>query len=168
MSDLVKLVIFIHTYFIFIIIAHDVNEEFLLCKSCGHELAMIKDLFYKKSPHAFKIRNDTEFTSHRDNRTNPSIVTIQSVINPHGVHFELVTVTKANLFYLNHTRSIQDTWFPNFEWTICLCPQCLTHIGWYFESIIDKNTNFYAIILDKLFTEEYADTLVLQPKLKMF
>ncbi|MFH4983838.1 hypothetical protein AB6A40_010547, partial [Gnathostoma spinigerum] len=43
------------------------------------------------------------------------------------------------------------TWFPSYEWTICLCPHCGTHLGWYFQSgnIQSKSfKSFVGIVLD--------------------
>jgi uncharacterized CHY-type Zn-finger protein len=142
-----------------IIAGHDIQEEFILCKQCGNEIAYLKDIHYKKSPYALKTWNDSSlFHMH--------VPTIQQFRNPNGIHFDLITVTKADLYFLNETKSIQDTWFPNFYWTISLCPKCKTHLGWYFDSV--SGENFFTIILSKVFNEEYANSIVLQPKLRMY
>ena len=162
-KKMIRQLILIYFYFIYLIIAgHDIGEEFLLCKQCGHEIAYIKDIHYKKSPHALKTWNDSSLF-------HMYVPTIQQFRNPNGDHFDLITVTKADLYLLNETKSIQFTWFPKFRWTICLCPKCRTHLGWYFDSSSGTGeSSFFAIILNKIFNEDYADSIVLQPKLRMY
>lgn len=172
MYDLFKLIFFSSAiFFISLVISgHEVGEEFLLCKSCGFEVARIGDVFFHKSPHAYQTRNETELfgSMHHNHSSLLRTVTVQSVKNPHGAHFDILTLKNANLMHLNETKSISDTWFPNFEWTICVCPQCLTHLGWHFESVYDKSSRFFAVVVDKLFSENFADTLLIRPKLKMY
>lgn len=158
---MIKNLILLYLYFVYsTIYGHDFNERFLLCKHCGHEIAHIKDIVYKKSPLALKTWNDT-------NLFHNNVITIQQIKNPQGSQFDLITVTSADLHFLNETRSISDTWFPKFYWTICVCPRCLTHIGWYFDSLVGEKS-FFALILSKVFNEEYSDSIVLQPKLRMY
>ena len=160
---MIKQIISIYLYFIFILISgHDINEQFLLCKQCGHEIALIKDLTFKKSDLSLKQWNDSTLFHH----STP--VSIQQFRNPNGHIFDLITVSKADLFLINDTRSIKDTWFSNFYWTICICPKCHLHLGWLFDSNIVGENNFFALILDKILNEQYAETIIMQPKLRMY
>lgn len=154
---MIKQIVTIYLYIIYsIITCHDLNEEFLLCKQCGHEVALIKNIFYYKSPFATKTWNDSNLWP----RT-----TIQQFKNSHGIQFDIITTKTADLTRLNETRSKQDTWFPSFHWTICLCPRCHSHLGWFFDH---EDKSFFAIIVDKIFNEDYADSIIMQPKLRMF
>ena len=164
---MLKIIFLIYLYFVFVLLAHNLNDEFLLCKHCGYEIAYIKHIFYKKSPQALKAWNDTKFIVYNHTDRSHSATTIQMLVNPLGNHFELITVTEANLSLVNNTKSIKDTWFPNFTWTIGLCPQCMGHIGWYFESIFGE-TNCFCLIVDKLLDESYADSIILKPNFKMY
>ncbi len=165
-------------YYIYLVICHDyLDEQFILCKNCGHELARVSDLIYKKSPFALQTRNDTTVFqiynhSHANNKHNsgkplpPLVATVQLLRNPHGSEFELVTLSKADVHFLNETKSFEATWFPNFSWTIILCPHCLQHIGWYFESVESKLVApFFAFILENIFNEKNADeSIIIQPR----
>lgn len=181
MADLLKLIIFLHVYYVYVLVADNLHVNYLLCKNCGHEIASIEDIVYVKSPLAIQTWNDTLFhdwhygdsanshampdqtSSHDESRMYS---TIQLLKNPHGNTFEIITMRRTNFLLLNNTKSLQDTWFPNFKWTIGVCPNCLNHLGWYFESILGEE-GFFAVILDQIISQNYADTLIIQPKLKM-
>ncbi len=167
---MIKSIIFLYLYFIALILSHNLNEEFLLCRKCGHEIAYIKHIDFRPSPHAIKTWNDTNFMQdHGSTRTKTSIPVVQLVRNGMDTEFKLLTVTHANMKLLNYTTSIEDTWFPEFKWTIGLCPQCMVHIGWYFETIKGNNKgNFFALAMDSLFDETEAEELIITPKLKMY
>jgi hypothetical protein len=179
MHELLWLVFLLYAYYIFIIAAHDINEQFLLCKHCGAELAAIKSIINKKTPLAIRSWNDSTLfhaanhgkTHAHEAHTITSATMIQLVKNPHGSHFKLITVANADLHLINESTSEQDTWFPGYKWTIALCPQCLTHVGWRFDktnAAKDDEKSFFALILNKLLDEDHADTLIIQPKLKMY
>lgn len=167
---MIRSTVLLYCYFIVLTLSHDLNEEFLLCKKCGHEIAYIRHMNFKQTPFATKTWNDSTFlhnhNGHHLHSTTPP-TKIQLVINGLGQYFKLITVTQANMKLLNHTTSIQDTWFPGFKWTIGLCPQCMIHIGWHFKSVNGEGS-FFALVMDSLFDESKAEELVLQPKLKMF
>jgi hypothetical protein len=169
-------ILFLYVYFIYLIIADslDASSYYLLCKSCGHEIASIDDTFYMKSPQALQTWNDTLFHSsyyknpaNLTNKERRLYTTIQLLQNPHGSSFELITLKRATFLLLNNTKSLEDTWFPNFKWTIGVCPHCFNHLGWHFESILGEE-GFFALILDQIINQKEAETIVLQPKLKMF
>ncbi|VDN85014.1 unnamed protein product [Brugia pahangi] len=61
---------------------------------------------------------------------------------------------------------LADTWWPNYEWTVCVCPSCGFHLGWYFQSgnIQSKlHKSFFGLVLDYLISEEYVDLLTWVP-----
>lgn len=47
-------------------------------------------------------------------------IIVQEFVNPGGYHFELVTVTKADVL-LTGQRVSSDTFFLGFDWTIAVC-----------------------------------------------
>ncbi len=167
---MIRSLLFLHLYFIALILSHSLNEEFLLCRKCGHEIAYIKHIDFRQSPYAIKTWNDTKFVhSHGPDRTYIPTPVVQLVRNGLDTEFNLLTVTQASMRLLNETTSIKDTWFPEFKWTIGLCPQCMAHIGWYFEATSgDKKRNFFALVMDSLFDEREAEELIMKPRLKMF
>lgn len=164
---MLKFVFFLYFYFILLICSHHLNEQFLLCRKCGHEIAYIKDINYQKSPHALESWNDTSFLHNHGNHDLTSVPTIQLLTNGHDYTFKLITVANANMYLINETTTIEDTWFPNFEWTIGVCPQCFAHVGWYFQSV-NGGEGFFGLVMDNLFDESHAEELIMQPKLKIF
>ncbi|CAF0887719.1 unnamed protein product [Brachionus calyciflorus] len=173
---MLKPILGLYLYFFVKVITDNLITSNLLCKSCGNQLTSLKYLINKPSPLALKSWNTSIFHSkskytHSLNQSiqhKENLALIQLLENPQGSHFELITVNKANVHFLNNTKSIADTWFPNFKWTICLCPHCFIHIGWYFESIFDTNDFFFRILVKNLFDEDYEDNLIIEPKFKLY
>ncbi len=171
MIDLFKLIIVLYIYFIFMIIASEIDSiQFLICKHCGHKISTTKDIVYVKSPYAIRTWNETLFDTNNDylkeqsfkpDVYSPFYQTIQLVKNPLGNKFNLITLKKSDLLLLNETKSLQDTWFPKFKWIIGVCSHCLIHLGWYFESIENNQEGFFGLIVDKLINDNYADNLIL-------
>ena len=80
---------------------------------------------------------------------------VKEFVNPGGYHFELVTVTEADVL-LTGQRVSSDTFFLGFDWTIAVCPKCKNHIGWGFtptNAPVGTEPTFYALIHEKLFYE---------------
>lgn len=175
-NRLFKLIIFLHLYFIHLLLADfssnsSENSSFLLCKNCGKEVFSIQHIVYMKSPFALQTWNDTllshsSFLSLESKNDSELLATLQLLRNPHGSMFEIITVQHANLLLLNNTKSLQDTWFPNFMWIIGVCPHCFNHLGWFFESIKEER-GFFALILDQLVGQDLAESLIITPKLKI-
>lgn len=180
MSSNLSLSILVFLYYIYLIIGNKLDGSFFLCKNCGHEIALVKDVIFQKSPFSLKNwnqsldtnDNDSQFNKPKNQSIKPDlnvnpILTIQLLKNPQGSTFQLLTFRSAELHLLNETQSIEATWFPNFKWTIGLCPHCLVHLGWYFESTVDKSS-FFGVIFDKLMNSNYAESIILEPKLKFY
>ena len=45
------------------------------------------------------------------------------------------------------------TWFRGYAWSVALCTQCGTHLGWAYRPM-GTGEGFYGLILDKLTTEQ--------------
>ncbi|XP_041465583.1 protein cereblon-like [Lytechinus variegatus] len=155
----------------------------LLCRQCGHDVAHASDFVTVSSSQALYQRNKT-ILGRED-------VLVQLLKNPHGRHFEVITtstadVTKQPRLYKEHS------WFEGYDWKMITCPQCRSHLGWYFEPretqkpetcqekgdddtcsgdrddenpLGEKKNPFHALILANLIHEEYAEALVVQPKI---
>jgi len=176
----ISLLIYLLKY-IRLVLGSSLNDEVFSCKNCGHEIAAFKDNIYRKSPYSSKTWNESltgadHFDSQFHRATNQSLkedtyispfYTVQLLENPQKNNFKLVLFSKSNLKLLTDTTSLEHTWFPNFKWTIGVCPHCLFHLGWHFESIVGENS-FFGLILEKLMKKSDADTLILEPKLKMY
>jgi len=163
---LLYLIFTLHSYFIYLTLSNQLEEQLLLCRTCGHHLASLSHHFYKETPYAIKVGN-VSFISHtgKNQTFKPNFMTLQLVQNPNKIQFEIATFSKANIYLINETKSIDDTWFPNFKWTIGLCPHCLNHVGWWFESLTSQES-FFALVFDKLLYEEFSNSLILEPKFK--
>ncbi|XP_072042158.1 uncharacterized protein [Amphiura filiformis] len=141
---------------------HDEWEEYLLCRQCGHEVAKATDLRSFTSSKALHQRNDTILGVEN--------VLIQLFQNPQGRQFEVITTQKADVKKLDTAYS-SDTWFPNLSWRIITCPHCRAHLGWSYEphdhkeGKKDTENTFYGLILNHLIHQEFADSLLVMPKL---
>lgn len=148
----------------------------LLCKNCGHSLTSFKFLVIKKSPFSIKSWNSSLLHSGTDNIHKDSYsyakekgsTMIQILENPMGNQFEVANFLRAKVRMLNETKSLSDTWFPDYKWTVCLCPQCLIHIGWYFESVLNYGDYFFSLLVKNLIDDSFTEELLIQPKFKTF
>lgn len=81
------------TFWVFIVLKLTISSlkflfsELLLCRKCGTDIADSYYLFSKSSPGAQKVEKQNLF-----GRQN---VTVQSLVNPFGVKFEIVTIEKT-------------------------------------------------------------------------
>jgi len=67
--------------------------------------------------------------------------------NPAGIFYEIGCFSAANGCVNHGTATFEHTWFTGFAWRYALCTNCLTHLGWLFQSGDDS---FYGLILKNL------------------
>ncbi|XP_068576886.1 uncharacterized protein si:ch211-51h9.7 [Cebidichthys violaceus] len=138
----------------------------LLCRACGHELAVGTDIHFVPSRLALSSRNDTSIGGRRIN--------VQLFENPHGHQFEVITFRKADVTQ-HWPANKHFSWFPGFSWTAATCPRCRTHLGWAFQptdwpdTITEKRFEesehtFLALITQRLLREDFASSLLVTPK----
>ncbi|XP_049887673.1 protein cereblon-like isoform X2 [Pectinophora gossypiella] len=139
------------------------GEELLLCRKCGSDVADSFYLFNKLSPGARKTEKQNLF-----GRQN---VSVQTLVNPFGINFDIVTAEKARCENLGLPQGA-DSWFPGYVWRICACPRCGHHLGWTFESVADPSQEkpkdqiqqFHGLILSNVLGENYNDANVAAKK----
>ncbi|XP_023955042.1 uncharacterized protein LOC112058432 [Bicyclus anynana] len=137
------------------------GQELLLCRKCGADVADSYYLFSKESPGAHKIEKQNLF-----GRQN---VTVQTLVNPFGIQFDIVTAEKARCESIGASQGA-DSWFPGYTWRICTCPHCAQHLGWTFESSKqtdddkDNVKTFHGLILGNILGENFTDSLIMLPK----
>ncbi|XP_075934991.1 uncharacterized protein LOC142934328 [Anarhichas minor] len=138
----------------------------LLCRACGHELAVGTDIHFVPSRLALSSRNDTSIGGR--------MINVQLFENPHGHQFEVITFRKANVTQ-HWPANKHFSWFPGFSWTAATCPRCKTHLGWAFQptdwpDTITENRfeesehTFLALITQRLLREDFASSLLVTPK----
>ncbi|XP_062854933.1 uncharacterized protein si:ch211-51h9.7 [Trichomycterus rosablanca] len=142
------------------------DELLLLCRFCGHEVALEKHVHFMPSPLALSHRNNTIIGERR--------VAVQLLENPQGFRFEVLSFKQADV--LKHWPADDHfTWFPGFSWTVATCPRCKTHLGWAFqpsewpktvtrEEFEASDWTFVTLIADRLLREHVASTLLMTPK----
>nr|XP_053601452.1 protein cereblon-like isoform X2 [Plodia interpunctella] len=138
------------------------GQELLLCRKCGADVADSYYLFSKPSPGAHKTEKQNLF-----GRQN---VTVQTLVNPFGIKFEVVTAEKARCENIGPHQGA-DSWFPGYVWRICTCPHCGQHLGWTFEMLDTPDSkesspkkihSFHGLILNNILGENYS--LIMMPK----
>ncbi|XP_046391903.1 uncharacterized protein LOC124160179 [Ischnura elegans] len=141
----------------------ETGPEYLLCRYCGSDTADASYLNYLISPEAISFKNQSVYGLQN--------VGVQLLENPHGNRFQLVTLKKAGCVGRGSWSS-QDTWFPGYSWKNCFCTHCGRQLGWVFlhESEVSQGNNkssnsFYALIVDKILSESFSDSLIAFPKL---
>ncbi|KAK6112858.1 hypothetical protein QQG55_49320 [Brugia pahangi] len=122
----------------------------LLCRNCGHEIVEGSTLTSEKSVKAIRSYNMTILGRSQ---------LVQVFENAVPEKFDVITASTAEL-RLAGKPFLADTWWPNYEWTVCVCPSCGFHLGWYFQSgnIQSKlHKSFFGLVLDYLISEECKD-----------
>ncbi|XP_047514451.1 uncharacterized protein LOC125055848 [Pieris napi] len=138
------------------------GQEVLLCRKCGTDLVDSYYLFNKLSPGANKVEKQSMFGKEN--------VTVQTLINPFGINFEIITSEKAKCKNIGPSQGA-DSWFPGYTWQICVCPHCGQHIGWTFtrsesnSNIEDGMNSFHGLILKNILGENFTDSLIMLPKI---
>ncbi|CAK6979616.1 protein cereblon [Scomber scombrus] len=142
------------------------SDTLLLCRACGHELAVGTDIHFVPSRLALSSRNDTQLGGRR--------VNVQLFENPHGHRFEVITFRNADVRQ-HWPADKRFSWFPGYAWTVATCPRCNTHLGWGFQPINWPDTitktrfeesehTFLALITHQLLREDFASSLLVTPK----
>ncbi|KPP67621.1 hypothetical protein Z043_113770 [Scleropages formosus] len=142
------------------------RSDLLLCRSCGHEVALGSAASFVESRVALSHRNVTALGGRR--------VPVQLFENPQGFRFEVVTFRAARV-RKHWPADARFTWYPGFSWAVATCPQCSAHLGWAFqpsdwpETVTERrfeesNKTFVALIVDSLLPENFASTLLMTPK----
>uniref|UniRef100_A0A3B3QPP9 Si:ch211-51h9.7 n=1 Tax=Paramormyrops kingsleyae TaxID=1676925 RepID=A0A3B3QPP9_9TELE len=141
------------------------RDDLLLCRSCGHEVALDSDASFVASRLALSHRNITMIGDRR--------VPVQLFENPQGFQFEVVTFRKADV-HKHWPADGRFTWYPGYSWTVATCPQCSAHL-WAFQpsdwpetvteqQFDDSKQTFVALVIDRLLQENFAATLLVTPK----
>ncbi|XP_004924619.1 protein cereblon isoform X2 [Bombyx mori] len=141
----------------------NLGQELILCRKCGADVADSHYLFSKQSPGALTIDKQNLF-GHQN-------ATVQTLVNPFGVKFDIVTLEKAKCENVGPPQGA-DSWFPGYTWRICACPHCGQHLGWTFESTDLSLTkakehvhSFHGFILSNVLGENFTDSLIMMPKM---
>ena len=119
----------------------------LLCRKCGahitnqNELVNVTRIDSKTKYRQALLSTDIYSYSYEFPLVGKN-TTINVFENPAGETFHMIGCKKAHLKYYGPVRtkskkrmfsvqaSLEATWFPGFQWTICVCPQCGQHLGW--------------------------------------
>jgi hypothetical protein len=67
--------------------------------------------------------------------------------NPAGARFRIGCFSSATGCRPQSAPTEEYTWFKGFGWQVALCTNCLTQMGWYYQSAA---ASFYGLILDHL------------------
>ncbi|KAF6207299.1 hypothetical protein GE061_018540, partial [Apolygus lucorum] len=132
---------------------------FLLCRHCGFNVAAGSTVSNVRSPAALSSLNQTLF--------GVEGVLVQTLRNPLGIEFEVVTARGGTCIGSAQTWQTEHTWFPGHAWKACTCSRCSRQIGWVFEPLqtaeavraFASPNGFYAFILDNVISEAYADSV---------
>lgn len=72
---------------------------------------------------------------------------IHKFTNPEGVTYQISCFSSANGCIIHGIPTMDHTWFDGFSWSLSLCSNCFTHLGWYYKC---KDQSFFGLILDRL------------------
>jgi filamentous hemagglutinin family protein len=99
------------------------KEEKILCQVCQHQI-----------------------TSH-ENKIEVNGQHEHVLSNPCGIVFEMACFSGAAGCVNDGSSTLEHTWFTDYSWRFAFCANCLSHLGWFFQS---ESDGFYGLILKKL------------------
>jgi len=100
------------------------EKDKVICKVCQHQIT--------------SLTNKIEVNGHHHH-----IFT-----NPRGLTFEIACFAAAPGGLNTGIPTWEHTWFRGYTWQITLCVNCLTHLGWFYQS--SREGSFYGLILENL------------------
>lgn len=141
------------------------HTDFLLCRLCGFNIAPATHVINIQSPSAEDVSNRTLFGLEN--------VEIQRIQNAVGIEFNIVLTSGGTCIGRREKWKSKYSWYPGYLWKPCYCSHCSTHIGWIFEPIVTAHDDrvyastkgFYALILDKIISENYSNSLLVSPRI---
>jgi hypothetical protein len=71
------------------------------------------------------------------------------VFNPAGIVFRIVCFAKAPGTLDIGPASDQFSWFKGYDWRLCLCGSCRTHLGWTYAGAVPP-AGFHGLIRPRL------------------
>lgn len=101
----------------------DTDRQWVRCRNCNYKIALASD----------KIRiNDADTHLFK---------------NPVGIFFKIICFSSAPgaVNITSHTN--ENTWFDGYAWSISICINCSSHLGWHYLS---GETGFYGLITYRL------------------
>lgn len=115
---------------------HEINQELIekifvsekekniiLCRSCRNKISSIDEMIKIDGRHKHSFKN------------------------PAGIVYHIACYLNARGCLVVGNSTYEYTWFPGFRWSLALCSQCFSHLGWFFEA---TSESFFGLILDNL------------------
>lgn len=99
------------------------EERFILCANCGNPVTTSGSITTVDGKHIHKFRN------------------------PSGLMFEIGCFSSADGCAVLEDSTTDATWFEGFSWSVSLCANCFSHLGWFYES---GDNIFFGLILDNI------------------
>ena len=100
------------------------EEEYILCRQCRQAITRPDDRLSIQGAHR------------------------HTFANPHGIVFDIGCFRSVIGCGYAGAASDEFTWFAGYNWRVCYCTMCLTHLGWIFGS--KAGDTFHGLIMDKL------------------
>ncbi len=73
--------------------------------------------------------------------------------NPAGIAFEIRCFQTAPGCLVQGKPSAEFSWFVGYQWQYAVCAHCLTHLGWFFTTDLERikgEDTFFALVTNKL------------------
>jgi hypothetical protein len=100
------------------------REEHLVCVACGHRITSEAERIAVAGAHA------------------------HTFTNPHGLSFHIGCFRAAAGCRDEGPGSYDYTWFAGYAWSVAVCAQCGSHLGWRYRN--SGGDGFFGLILQRL------------------
>jgi hypothetical protein len=105
--------------------SHREDKTRILCRFCKHPITSYENKMEVNGQHRYVFSN------------------------PSGTIFEIGCFSSADGCVNKDNPTSLYTWFKWHYWNFSLCSKCYTHLGWFYQSAMSKNS-FYGLILENL------------------
>ncbi|XP_026726245.1 protein cereblon homolog isoform X2 [Trichoplusia ni] len=135
-----------------------VQDEFILCRSCGSDLASSESIISKTSSRSWYSFNDTLYSKE---------VLVQVFSTSVFFHYPVISFSLSTCVPTGEWEE-STSWFPGYRWKPCVCPDCGAYVGFVFEPInlsLEKpSKTFYGLIMTTLISESFLNSLTVYPE----
>ena len=66
-------------------------------------------------------------------------------LNPHGFIHEIFTIRSAFHVIIVGSPVPADSWFPGYMWRLCICAECMLHLGWSYQNYTQDAIVFFGL-----------------------
>jgi len=104
------------------------QKGYVYCATCSHIISHVEERIEVQGSHQHRFTN------------------------PFDLVFDVACYRSAPGCDISGNSNAADTWFAAHEWHLASCSDCTSHIGWYFEPVVNQTSEntFFGLITERI------------------